>query len=463
MNAKTIKVSCLGIIFLLAAGLLFLLARPLLSSANDYGWYKEGDYLPDRRIRLELVNTLNQERKDCPIIIPRDKFPVCSLEPLCLVVVDPSLPSKPRASLEELKAIGSGALLDQENGQRIPSQCDDLNKDGIWDELFFVLDFKPYEKKTVFIYIGNENYRGGIPHETHAGMGYYGRHLVPWWESKFMGWKLWYPDGIDLYGKRKPMLVANMECSGEISGYTAPYEYGADIMTVSESFGAGGLCLFDDPSRPNLVSRPRQSLSRGKGPIHSVRFAYEVIANGPLRSIIRQHIMNWQTGRGVYELYQFFTAYKGQSYSTVQVKFLKFLPDTDWIKFGCGVRKLPWEYKVFKNDKLAISFAKNCVISDPDVDPAWETKTVVDFMGIAIIIKDKYESRYQFIEEYEGNHIMVIEKTDDLIYEYLIAAGWSQGTVNRDEMEFKNYVRNVQKQYNNPISIRSVKLELKKN
>ena len=74
-------------------------------------------------------------------------------------------------------------------------------------------------------------------HETHAEIGSYGRHLVPWWESKVVGWKLWFPDSVDMYAKRRPQLVANHEIQGNISGHAAPKEYGNDILWVADTFG----------------------------------------------------------------------------------------------------------------------------------------------------------------------------------------------------------------------------------
>lgn len=428
---------------------------------KDHGWYTEGDYAPVIRVRVILSNPLDSARRDCPVIIPRPLMPLASLEQTWVTVVDPGLPSRPRPTLEELRKIGSGAALEETNGHAVPYQLDDLDKDGIWDELFFMTDFKPGEEKTMFIYIGPENERGGIPHETHAGMGTYGRHLVPWWESKYMGWKLWYPNSIDLYGKRKPMLVANLEGSGEISGYTAPYEYGNDIMTVSDTFGAGGICLFEDPSDPDRLSRPRFSPDREKGPIFATRFSYDVVVNGPLRSIIRGRTMNWRTGRGEYEVEELYTAYMNKSYSTCRVHYLKFFPEKPGVEFGCGIRKMMQEYASFVDDGLAISMARNLTITDPDVNPAWETKITVDFMGIALVVKDDYRPCYRFVPSLQGSHTMRMPLTKDLTYEYLIAAGWSDGTVNRTEAEFKQYVLQTQKEYNAPIVVRAVRLEKK--
>lgn len=428
--------------------------------AENAGWYTEGDFKPVTRAKVTIVNTLNIERKDCPVIIHRSLLPVKSIEETWITVVDPTLPSQPRPTNEELKKIGSGATLEETNGHFITYQFDDLDKDGIGDELFFMLDFKPSETKTVYLYFG-ENWRGGIPHETHAGMGSYGRHIVPWWESKLMGWKLWYPNSVDLYGKRDPMLVANLEGSGAISGYTAPYEFGSDILSVAETFGAGGMCLFEDPANPGEISRPRFSPDQDKGPIHGTRFAYHVVVNGPLRSVIRAHTMNWNTGNGFYELEQIYTAYKDKSYSTCKVNFLRFHPQESGTRFGCGMRKIMNEHKLYRDDGLIVSFGKDLVITDPDVDPLWETQHTVDFEAIAMIVKDTYKPEYREIKDFGGNHAFSIQVNDDLSYEYLLAAGWSEGTVNRNESEFRRFILKTQKEYNNPVVIDTVSFEKK--
>ena len=70
------------------------------------------------------------------------------------------------------------------------------------------IDFAPRETRTFYVYLGMQQ-RGWNPHRTHAAIGSYMRHTVPFWESANIGWKLWYPTDIDVYGKRKPQLMSN--------------------------------------------------------------------------------------------------------------------------------------------------------------------------------------------------------------------------------------------------------------
>ncbi len=445
---------------LLFTALAAALFSPWTAAAQNTGWYTEGDFAPTSRARVTLTNTLDIRRTDCPVVIHRRDLPVRNLEQTWVTVVDPSLPSQPRPSLEELRKIGSGAALEETNGHFLPYQFDDIDKDGLPDELFFMVDFAPGETKTLYIYFG-DNWRGGVPHETHAGMGTYGRHLVPWWESKLMGWKFWYPNSTDLYGKRDPLLVANLEGSGEISGYTAPYEFGSDILSVAETFGAGGFCIFEDPARPTAVSRPRFTTGGAEGPIPGPRFAFDVVVNGPLRSMIRAHTMNWRTDDGAYEVEQYLTAYKNKSWSTCRVRFLRFDPERDGVMLGCGMRKIMDEYRTFTDDGVVASFGKDLRITDPDVDPLWETEHIVKFEAIALMVRDEYRPDYRETADFGGNHVFRIPVTEDREYEYLMAAGWSEGTVNRNETEFMDFIRTTSREYNNPIEVGAIVYEEK--
>jgi len=454
---KELIMRCLKLLFTCHA--LFILFA-LSAFPQTEGWYTEGDFAPTKRIRVTVTNTLDMERKDCPVVIKRSGFPVESIYEADVFVVDPTLPSQPDPTLEQKKAAGSGITFRETNGHHIMYQLDDLDKDGIWDELFFMSDFKQKETKTFYIYIGI-NDRGIFPHETHAEIGSYGRHLVPWWESKVMGWKLWYFSDVDLYGKREPMLVANHENTSNISGYTAGSIYGNDIMTVEDSFGAGGVCLFEDTAKLSVVSRPRYSPYRGKGQVYDTRYAFDTVVNGPLRSMIRVHIMNWHSGNGVYELEQLYTAYKSKSYSTCKVRFLSYVPEKPGTTFGCAIRKLMNEERVFQKGGVIISFAKNVDIFDPDVQTEFETRLNVSFIGTALVVKDICKPEYRYIDDSYGAHAFSIPVSGDLVYEYLIAAGWSEGTVNKTAREFETCVLDTAREYNYPVTIKSMTQETK--
>ena len=421
------------------------------------GWYTEGDFIPEKRIEVTIANPLDIDSEQCPVVIKREQLPDRNIPVEWITPVDPLLPPSPGPTPEQLKEVGGGGVPFKEtNGHYLEYQQDDIDKDGIWDELFFMIDLKARETRTVYLYVGYTE-RGLYEHRTHAALGFYARHTVPFWEAENIGWKLFYPTDVDMHGKREPMLTAYPEYQGNLGGYYMPRQYGTDIMAVGNTFGAGGICLFEVPAYPDSVSRPRFSKYRGFGPVHDTRYAFDVVANGPLRSIIRVKTMNWRTDRGDYELEQLYTAYAHKSYSTCSVRFSDFNPETNAVMFGCGIREVMGEYTTWQKDGIVISFGKNF---DPFPPLTYEGSKIVyykdykvAFEGIGLVVRDSYKPVYVNTKRFGGNHVMRVPVTSDHSFEYMILGGWSEGAVNTTEQDFMEYVKLEALKYNNPVTI----------
>lgn len=438
---------------------LFYLAAPAVTEDN---WYSEGgDYNPSTRVKLTLTNPLPVEWSGCPVTVKRSMLPFTNFGPRDVVVVDPELPPRPAPTKEELLMYGGHFPREEKNGRYIHYQLDDLDRDGIWDELFFMTDFGPSETKTIYLYIGYNN-RGLYPHRTFAAVADYARHPAPMWESEYLTWKLFFPTDVDIQAKRVPMLNGYYTLTHNMSGYHFEFDKGMDIMTVSTSFGGGGICLFEHPAKPDSVSRPFYSPHRKTGPLHDTRFVFDVICSGPLRSIIRAHTMNWRSGSGEYELEQFYTAYAGKNYSTCSVRYLSYYPLNEETSFGCGIRKIMFEKKSYQKGGSVISIARDMPVIDPNPETIDRRRTTIDFAGIAMVVKDKYKPEYREIQSFLGNHTFCIPRTHNLRYEYLITAAWSEGPVADTPEAFREYVGEISEKYNNPVEITDVELQLKK-
>jgi len=423
-------------------------------------WYTEGNYIPSTRIRLTLVNSLDIERENCPVVVGRNTLPFTNFGPRELVVVDPSLPPRPEPTREDKLQFGGHLPQGEKNGSYIHYQLDDIDRDGMWDELFFMTDLAPRETKTIFLYIGFNN-RGLYPHKTFAAIGDYARHPVPMWESEYLTWKLFYPTNVDIQAKRELMLNGYYSLTMNMSGYHFEFDKGGDIMTVSTTFGGGGICLFEHPAYPDSVSRPRFSPWRKTGPVYDTRYVFDVVASGPLRSIVRAHTLNWRTGNGEYELEQYYTAYANKNYSTCRVKYLKYLPVDERTAFGCGIRKIMYEDESIVEGGVVISNSYDMPVIDPNTETIDRQRFILDFAGIALIVKDKYRPEYQSVDAYMGNHTFRIPRTPDLSYEYLITAAWSEGPIAKTPQVFREYVSVTAREYNNPVIVETPLLEKK--
>jgi hypothetical protein len=455
-TTKKIKIAMMKrLLFSIVGTLLWLTGF----SQND-GWYTQGDFSPRFRIKYTIENTLNISRESCPVVITRDNFPLPDIHEMWVTVVDPLLEPAPEPSAELIKRQGGHQLRKESNGHAIFHQLDDLDKDGIWDELFFQVNLKPKEKRTLYIYIG-ENIRGWNPHRTHADIASYCRHLMPFWESENVGWKIWFANSVDVFAKRKPLLMADRLYMENMDGYGVFLEnpdYGTDIQSVDYSFGGGAICLYEFENQPEKISIPRFTPVREKlaptsmwnaGQISDTRYAYEVIVNGPLRSIIRIKTMNWNSGNGFYEYNQYYTAYAGQSYCTSKVIYTKFFPNQNGVLMGCGVRKKPGEDNFIQKGGMLISSGPEDIKDPQSIDDrdVWH----IPLIGIALIVKDKYLPQYQFIKEYKGNHTFRLKPDSNNSYEYMLIAGWSEGVVYNTKESFNSYAEKCSLEFNNPV------------
>lgn len=432
-----------------------------VQAQSKYGWYTEGkDYNPAQRIRITVTNPLTIPLKDCPVVIRRSQLPVQNIPERWIALIDPNLPSHQEPTFEELK-VKSGYLRRKEtNGHYLVLQIDDVDKNGIWDEMFFLTDLVPRETREFYIYIGQYE-RGTSKQFVHGAIASYGRHLVPFMESEDMGWKLWYPHDLDLHGKRVPMLISYYEYSTATSGYFLPAELGADIMTVAKTFGAGGMCLFERPNDPESLVRAFYSPTKDKGPFNDTRFAYDVVYNGPLRSMVKVTTTNWNSGQGFYELEQYYSVIAHKSWCKVEVKFNKFFSPGYDVMFGAGIRRIMQEYKSIHKGGIAISMGKDIDARIPDEDIGGDALKV-PWEGIGLVVKDEFKPEYLTINNYGGNHLFKMAVTPNLAYEYMVFGGWSFGEVNNNEKDFVRYVDTEALKYNNPAIVQIQEHEVKR-
>jgi hypothetical protein len=275
-----------------------------------------------------------------------------------------------------------------------------------------------------------------------------------------------------MYGKRKPVLMSEEMCVHNYCGYygvpKVNFDYGSDIMTVSSSFGAGGIGLFELTSKPDSISTPRFTPVPGpkisernfnEDQLTDTRYAFDVVVNGPVRSMIRVKTMNWNSGNGSYELEQYYTAYTNQSYSTCKVVFTRFNPYVQGVQFGCGIRADASEKENMVEKGIALRTGPENV-ADPDDDTGQKSHKV-EFIGSALVVKDIYKPEYVRVRSNGGNHTFKIPVNSERTYEYMIAGAWSEGAVYNTPELFKEYVRKTALEYNNPVVLKFGELEQK--
>ncbi len=242
--------------------------------------------------------------------------------------------------------------LQDDKGNWIPSQVDDMNQDGKWDELAFLITLQKGEKKTLSIkwvrlnqypqFKRRANVRYGkmtspgkvveLTKDSHGKNNLRGTFGYPYqmdgvaWENDKMGYRHYF-DGRncrDLFGKKTDKMVLDGVgikldgCPGDT--YHVMANWGRDIMSVGQSFGLGGLALLKNDSLIRLGVLATQN----EDVIDSTR--YTLINKGVVRGIFRLDFEGWNIGSEKINLSQIVTIWAG-SYGYENRVICKKLPD----------------------------------------------------------------------------------------------------------------------------------------
>ncbi|WP_026993874.1 DUF4861 family protein [Flectobacillus major] len=232
-------------------------------------------------------------------------------------------------------------LIDQ-HGKEIPSQLDDLNNDGQWDELFFVADIPA--KTTLKIVVKWLKTPPSYPIRTSVRFGkriskdtpvqaqtsdtFYANQLPkligyqpyqtdgPTWENDKVAFRHYYDgrNAKDLFGKRisaiSPENVGISETGAVQDNYHVLKDWGRDILPVGNaeglSVGLGGVGLMAD----NQLLRVGVTANDTVHTIESTDF--KIVTEGAVKSEIELKYHNWTpTANRTYQLIESPTIWPG--------------------------------------------------------------------------------------------------------------------------------------------------------
>lgn len=193
------------------------------------------------------------------------------------------------------------------DGIEVASQLDDLDQDGQFDELAFLIDIPAGAERVVFVQT-NEMETGFKEqgYETRTNIQFakfvsatqqsdvvslteasrraeglsadYSRQYQmegPGWENDKIGFRLYFDErnGFDIFGKTQRTMV--LDKVGINENYHELQDWGMDILKVGRSLGAGALAFVNDnPSQPSL-----ERLS------NAFKTEVQIVSEGPVRSI----------------------------------------------------------------------------------------------------------------------------------------------------------------------------------
>ena len=226
-------------------------------------------------------------------------------------------------------ATGANVQLSDEQGRRIPLQLDDLDFDGSPDELTFVSDFSPHQRRMFTLQwtrremqtaidsfatdAGNWKRIDGVfqsiddddgPGLKRAQSGY--RFDGVGWESELVGYRVYLDErnAVDIQGKRKPGLYWNVIGSSGVD-YQQDADLGMDVLHVGPALGVGGIGFWDGDSVLKPVNLDRRRC--------------RIVARGPVRAVVRVDYSGWALGAEKSDVTSLFFIYAGDRVSEHRV------------------------------------------------------------------------------------------------------------------------------------------------
>ncbi len=238
-------------------------------------------------IRIKVTNTMDRSRPDAIILLSRQAISGWT-----------EIPS------------GQWPALKNGTGEFIPSQVDDLDGDGEWDELFALIDMEPSSQKIVNLaFLLPEEYptfkirtnlrlgavETGYPERLEASRlegvsfhNYAGRTGAayqmegPAWENDKVGFRNYLDqrNGMDIFGKLTSEMVLDSVGIAGMPSYHEPDSWGMDILKVGTSLGSGAIGYL----YKNSIYRVGDN---GSG-------SYNVVIEGPLHSRFNLSYSDWR-------------------------------------------------------------------------------------------------------------------------------------------------------------------------
>ena len=237
------------------------------------------------------------------------------------------------------------------NGSELPYQLDDLDGDGTYDELFFLLDLSAKSKVTVGVTLSNTGLPKTFDAKVYVDMmltnkkikesnkqDLYISHLKvdrgvnPYWmlhhhgaafENEMVAYRIYFDhrQTVDIYGKyRKGLELKETQFYPDKTQAAAGY--GDDVLWVGETFGLGTLRGWNG-SQPTMISDVEHRSQR-------------LVARGPLRTIVEVKDEQWrqQPDSQPVDMTTTYTLYAGHRDCRVDVRFSRDVSD---LSFATGV------------------------------------------------------------------------------------------------------------------------------
>lgn len=347
-------------------------------------------------ISIKVSNNLSEKRINIPVVLDLDKY-------------------------KTIKTDDRSKLAVFEGGKQISFQLDDLNNDGIADELVFLIDLKAKQTKKIKIKPTNEKKRKYFPKEVYADLilknengehefvkeissvknDMYNKlhHHGVAFESELIAYRIYFDNKstIDVYGKKKKQLEL-AETGWYPNDEQLAQKYGDDILRVSGTVGVGTVKGWN-----------------GKKAVHIDKFekrTQRIVAEGNLRIIAESEIEGWE--------------YEGKKIN-MTVRYIQYARNRDVHVEVCasenidclatGVQKIGNEGLLLSSEGIVGSWGTDFPVNDT-------IKYAKETCGLGVAVPEKHIVTQSI--EGQNNLILMNYKKGEVLKFYLTALSFKE-------------------------------------
>ena len=318
------------------------------------------------------------------------------------------------------------------NGQEIPCQLDDLNGDGLMDELFFLADIGPQESQTynvelyvegsprryeprvyVEMMLTNKKIKETNKQDLYISQLTVDRGVNPYWmlhhhgaafESELVAYRIYFDhrQTVDIYGKyRQGLELHDTQFYPDQAQKDAGF--GDDVLWVGNTLGVGTLRGWDG-QQPTMVQDVEQRSQR-------------IVSRGPLRTIVEVKAKGWvpQAGQEPIDMTQRYTLVAGHRDCAIDISFS---PNASKYQFATGLINVKNSTECFDKRGMRGCWGTDWPVSEKD-SAGHKRETV----GLGISVPSDYvvgqvpatKDNYAFVVKPVGNtlHYDVVFGSDN--------------------------------------------------
>ncbi len=336
-------------------------------------------------------------------------------------------------------------------------QLDDLDGDGRWDELFFLAYVGANETVTAnvttrIVPVEPKTFDRRVNALIDA------RPREPWvvykpvWESELMGYVTYGAAQIDVIGKTYPRLVTDYYFGSEShSPHEFTLDYGFDFLHTGNTMALHAVFVLEADRN---IRRPwtTNAYSVNTKIKRDARYDSQVIADGPLRAIVRQWIAGWVTDMGRYACEITYSITALQRHTDIVVTFTEFPGRKKDLQIGAGMLQMYEDIHYEKTERYMTAVAEN----------VYNRGMTARLLGRAIITTSQYKTEELHIPNdpdltdmpVNGPNYGLLFPKGEITLKYAFVGAWDMDGGIESREQWLSYLNRLAQEIEKPLVVR---------